>query len=232
MSIWVDATTIITSTLSGDIDFSSVQAYRSEAAWWVFGTITVLGGLMVYYLYRAIPFLDRHLERTIVVYTYIIIALIIFVGVIQRFATDIWWIPQAWHGQVAWSTTIPPLLFMVMAWFGCAFNVRLRTHLSFAEFRTNLPPKFQIMTLVLDAVLWMGFCIIVVTTTARVTVNSYNNFQIVLGTDNLMQWMFLITVPIAFVLMAGRVIENLLEDLRNYQAGRPLIEQAVIGGDV
>lgn len=232
MSIWADATTIITSTLSGDIDFSSVQAYRSEAAWWVFGTITVLGGLMVYYLYRAVPFLDRHLERTIVVYTYIIIALIIFVGVIQRFATDIWWIPQAWHGQVAWSTTIPPLLFMVMAWFGCAFNVRLRTHLSFAEFRTNLPPKFQIMTLVLDAVLWMGFCIIVVTTTARVTVNSYNNFQIVLGTDNLMQWMFLITVPVAFVLMAGRVIENLLEDLRNYRAGRPLIEQAVIGGDV
>ena len=232
MSIWADATTIITSTLSGDIDYSSVQAYRSEAAWWVFGAMTVLGGILVYYMYRAVPFLDRHLERTIVVWTYIVIALIIFVGVIQRFAADIWWIPQAWHGQVAWSTTVPPLLFMVMAWFGCAFNVRLRTHLSFAEFRTNMPPKLQILTLILDAVLWMGFCIIVVTTTARVTVNSYNNFQIVLGTDNLMQWMFLITVPVAFVLMAGRVIENLLEDLCNYREGRPLIQQAVIGGDV
>jgi hypothetical protein len=32
--------------------------------------------------------------------------------------------------------------------------------------------------------------------------------------------------------MAGRVIENLLEDLRNYREGRPLIQQAVIGGDV
>ena len=232
MSIWADATTIITSTLSGDIDYSSVQAYRSEAAWWVFGTMTVLGGILVYYMYRAVPFLDRHLERTIVIWTYIVIALIIFVGVIQRFAADIWWIPRAWHGQVAWSTTVPPLLFMVMAWFGCAFNVRLRTHLSFAEFRTNMPPKLQILTLILDAVLWMGFCIIVVTTTARVTVNSYNNFQIVLGTDNLMQWMFLITVPMAFILMAGRVIENLLEDLRNYREGRPLIQLAVIGGDV
>ena len=78
----------------------------------------------------------------------------------------------------------------------------------------------------------MGFCIIVVTTTARVTVNSYDNFQIVLGTDNLMQWKFLITVPIAFLLMAGRVWENFFEDLKRYRAGEPLIEQAVIGGDV
>lgn len=232
MSMWADAMTIVTSTLSGDIDFSSVQAYRSNAAWWVFGLLTVVGGIGVYFIYRAVPFLDRHLERTIVVWTYIVIALIIFVGVIQRFGPSYSWFPASWAGQAAWSTTIPPLLFMIMAWFGCAFNVRLRTHLSFAEFRTNMAPGMQIVVLMIDALLWMGFCIIVVTTTARVTVNSYNNFQIVLGTDNLMQWMFLITVPIAFILMAGRVIENLVEDLRNYRQGRPLIDQAVIGGDV
>lgn len=232
MSILADAGTIIGSTLTGDIDFSVVRAYRSPAAWWVFTPITLLGGLLVYWIYQRVPFLDRHLERTIVVYTYIIIALIIFVGVIQRFASDFWWIPSAWHGQVAWSTTIPPLLFMMMAWFGCAFNVRLRTHLSFNEFRSKMPPRMQIATLCMDAVLWMGFCIIVVTTTARVTVNSYDNFQIVLGTDNLMQWMFLITVPFAFILMAGRVWENLFEDLRRYRNNEPLINQAVIGGDV
>ena len=232
MSIWADAMTIVTSTLSGDIDFSSVQAYRSNAAWWVFGLLTVVGGILVFYMYRAVPFLDQHLERSIVVWTYIVIALIIFTGVIQRFGPNFSWFPDAWGGQPAWSTTIPPVLFMVMAWFGCAFNVRLRTHLNFSEFRTNMPPHLQIVALVADAVLWFGFCIIVVTTTARVTVNSYNNYQIVLGTDNLMQWMFLVTVPIAFILMAGRVIENLVEDLHNYRHGRPLIEQAVIGGDV
>ena len=232
MSVWSDMVTIVTSTLSGDISFQTVSAYRSAAAWWLFGPLTLLGGVLVYYIYRLVPFLDRHLERSIVVWTYIVIALIIFVGVIQRFATNFWWIPSAWAGQPAWSTTIPPLLFMVMAWFGCAFNVRLRTHLSFAEFRTNMPPPMQLAMLILDAVLWMGFCIIVVTTTARVTVNSYNNFQIVLGTDNLMQWTFLITVPIAFILMAGRVIENLIEDLHKYRTGQPLVEQAVIGGDV
>lgn len=225
MSIGTDIATIVTSTVTGDINFATVQAYRSNAAWYLFGPLTFVGGFLVYLMYRAVPFLDRHLERTIVVWTYIVIAGIIFVGVLQRFLPFL-------PGQPAWSTTIPPLLFMIMAWFGCTFNVRLRTHLSFSEFRSNFPRKGQLLCLTLDALLWFGFCVIVVTTTARVTVNSYDNFQIVLGTDNMMQWWFIITVPIAFILMAGRVIENFLEDLSNYRNGKPLIEQAVIGGDV
>ena len=62
------------------------------------------------------------------VYSYLAIALIIFWGVIDRFV---------FNDQEPWSTTIPPLLFMVMAWFGASYNVRLRTHLSFSEFRTS-----------------------------------------------------------------------------------------------
>jgi TRAP-type C4-dicarboxylate transport system permease small subunit len=124
------------------------------------------------------------------------------------------------------------MLFMMMAWFGCSFNVRLRTHLSFNEFRSKMRPQLQMLALWLDAILWFGFCVIVVTTTARVTANAVSNFMIVPGTNGLMQWWFIITVPFAFVLMAGRVLENLIEDIRRYRAGEPLVVQAVIGGDV
>lgn len=224
MSVWADIGNLVSSTLAGDA-FTMRTVYRTNAAWWVFAPLTAIGAVLVYYMYKAVPFLDRHLERTVVVYTYIIIAAIIFVGVLQRFLPFL-------PGQPPWSTTLPPMLFMIMAWFGCSFNVRLRTHLSFNEFRSKMPPKGQLVALTLDAVLWFGFCVIVVTTTARVTVNSIANFQIVPGTDNLMQWWFIITVPIAFVLMAGRVLENLIEDFSKFKAGKPLIEQSVIGGDV
>ncbi|MDB9838542.1 TRAP transporter small permease subunit [bacterium] len=217
--------TIISTMTVGEVDFQSVNAFRSQAAWFVFGPITAIGAILVYYMYKASPFLDRHLERSIVVYTYIIIAGIIFVGVLQRFLPFL-------PGQPPWSTTLPPMLFMVMAWFGCSFNVRLRTHLSFAEFRTKMNPKMQIAMLWLDAILWFGFCVIVVTTTSRVTANAVSNFMIVPGTNSLMQWWFIITVPVAFVLMAGRVLENLIEDIGKYRRGETLIEQAVIGGDV
>jgi len=221
---WADVGTILAG-LGGEIDFSSVRAFRSNAAWWVFAPITIVGAIFTFYMYRFVPFLDRHLERTIVVWTYIVIAGIIFTGVLQRFIPFL-------PGQPPWSTTLPPILFMIMAWFGCSFNVRLRTHLSFNEFRTKMSPKWQMATLTLDAVLWFLFCVIVVTTTSRVTVNAISNFMIVPGTNNLMQWWFIVTVPIAFILMAGRVLQNFVEDISNYRRGEPLIKQAVIGGDV
>ena len=280
MSIWSDMTTIVTATLSGDINFKVVQAYRSPGAWFVFGPVTLIGAMLFYYreklalgfeerlgysvtkfthpiialmltigllaaflkpvdaflsaatgdnlrlLVVFIPILlvllERTPERTIVVYCYIVMALIIFIGVIQRFVFSV---------QVPWSTTIPPLLFMVMAWYGATFNVRLRTHLSFSEFRTKFGPRGQLFCLTFDNILWLTFCIIVVTTTARVTVNTYDNFAIVLGTDDIMRWWFIITMPMCFILLATRAIENIAEDFTKYRNGDPLIEQAVIGGD-
>ena len=199
------------------------NALASEGAWYVGTVATAIGGLIVMWIYRMVPLLDRHLERTIMVYSYLAIAFIIFWGVIDRFV---------FSNQQPWSTTIPPLLFMIMAWFGAAFNVRLRTHLSFAEFRTIMPRWGQMACLSLDAVLWFVFAVIVVVTTSRLTALSASNFQIVLGTDNVMQWWFLLTAPMAFILMTGRVFENLADDIANWRSGEPLIRQAVIGGDV
>ena len=221
MSIWSDMSTIVTATLSGDINFKVVQAYRSDGAWFVFGPLTVIGAILVNYIYKMVPWVDRNFERMIAVTAYIIIALIIFVGVIERFV---------FSSQVPWSTTIPPLIFMIMSWYGCSYNVKLRTHLSFSEFRSKMSPKAQYRCLVMDNVLWFVFCIIAVTTMSRITVNTYDNFAIVLGTDGVMRWWFIVTMPVAFVLMAGRVLSNALIDRRRYLNNETLIEQAVIGG--
>ena len=258
-----------------------MQAYRSEAAWFVFGPLTILGAIAFYYRERFAERLEDRLgysatkithpiisvllllgmlaaflppmndllntitlgylavlvvfgpillimfertpERTIVIYCYIIMASIIFIGVIQRFVFSV---------QVPWSTTIPPLLFMIMAWFGATFNIRLRTHLSFSEFRTKFGPKGQLFWLTFDNFLWLVFCIILVTTMSRTTVNTYDNFAIVLGTDDTMRWWFMVTMPVCFILLATRAVENVVEDFANYKSGDPLIKQAVIGGDV
>ena len=280
MSIMTDMSAIVSATLTGDITFKTVQAYRSPAAWFVFGPLTLIGAVLFYYRERLaerfearlgysvtkythpiialvlvfglaaaflppvqavmatatgdniralvvfIPviliLLERTPERTIVVYAYIVMAAIIFIGVIQRFVFSV---------QVPWSTTIPPLLFMVMAWYGATFNVRLRTHLSFTEFRSKFGRGGQLFWLTSDNVLWLLFCIIAVTTTSRVTVNTYDNFAIVLGTDDVMRWWFLITMPVCFTLLAARALENILEDFAKYRNGDEMMQQAVIGGD-
>jgi len=198
-------------------------ALRTEGAWLFGAFVTIVGGLIMMFVYKKVPFIDRHLEKTIMVWSYLAIAYIIFMGVIDRFI---------FNDQQPWSTTIPPFLFMIMAWFGAAYNVRLRTHLSFSEFRSRMPRAGQMFCLMLDGVLWLGLAVIVTTTTLRLTANSAANFQIVLGTDNTMQWWFIATIPVAFVLLAARVFENMSDDIARWRKNEPLIQQAVIGGDV
>lgn len=221
MSVWSEAFAIVPTLFGGDW-WEITQALRTSGAWITGSLFTVIGGLLVMALYNAVPFIERHLERTLMVYSYLGIAVIIFVEVIRRFVFSV---------QEPWSTTFPPVLFLVMAWVGCAYNIKLRTHLAFSEFRNAMPRPLQFFCLSLDAVLWTVFCIIVVVTSSRVTANAADNFQILEGTDNFMKWWFLITMPIAFVMMAGRVFQNWAEDLRNLKSGAPLISQAVIGGD-
>ncbi|MGF1445208.1 MAG: TRAP transporter small permease [Pikeienuella sp.] len=212
----------VVSALMSDDAWAMREAFRTPSAWPVGLVAMLLFAGVVLVIYKLIPAVDRHLERTVMVWSYLIIAGVIFVEVFRRFVLS---------EQVPWSTTLPPFLFLIMTWFGCSFNIRQRSHLAFAEFRTNMGPKGQMACLVLDAVLWLVFCWIVVVTSARVAANSASNFQILLGTDNVLQWWFLATVPLAFTLMATRVIENLLEDIANYRAGRELVRPAVIGAD-
>ena len=219
---WLDGVgAILAASAAGDAWMLS-DALGSPAAWPLGLAATIFGGMAVALLYRAVPWLDRHLEPAVMVTSYLLIGGIIFVEVIRRFGFGV---------QAPWSTTIPPFLFLIMTWVGCSWNVRLRTHLAFTEFRTALPRSLQMACLTLDAVLWVGFAWVVVTTSTRVAANSAANFQIMLGTDDVMQWWFLVCVPVAFVLLAARAMENLAQDWARYRAEAPLIEPAVIGAD-
>ncbi len=220
-SIFGDAAGVIAAIFSGD-SWEMKQAFGGQGLWLI-GLVGTLGGAWLFAeLYRLVPFIEKHLERALMVWSYLLIAGIIFVEVFRRFILN---------EQAPWSTTLPPYLFLIMTWFGCAYNVRLRTHLSFSEFRINLPRIAQIMCLWLDAILWIGFSWIVIVTSLRVVVNSAANFQIMLGTDDVMQWWFLLSVPISFVILAARAYQNLMEDMANYRSGEELISTAVIGGD-
>ncbi len=222
MGSWVTEVGAVFGAIMSYDSWEMNQAFRTEGAWIVGFFATLIGGLLVVQIYKRVPFIDKHLERTVMVWTYLIISAVIFVEVFRRFILS---------EQAPWSTTLPPFLFLIMTWFGCSYNVRLRTHLAFAELRMNLPRAGQLATLCLDATLWFVFCWVVVVTSMRVVANSAANFHILLGTDDILQWWFLVTVPISFILLCARVFENLHEDFANYRSGADIISPAVIGGE-
>lgn len=221
MSIWSDAAALASALASQD-SFEIRNALR-PGSMYILGTVyLLLSGFGLAWLYHRSPMVERYCERVVMITCYLAIALIIFWGVIDRFV---------FSSQQPWSTTLPPLLFMIMAWFGAAYNVRVRTHLSFAEFRTMMPRAGQFACQCLDFVLWFGFALILLVTTLRLVALSASNFQIVLGTNDTMQWWFLLAAPVAATLMAARAVENLQDDVSNLRSGKPLIRQAVIGGN-
>ncbi|WP_422033263.1 TRAP transporter small permease [Roseovarius sp.] len=222
MTGWFDGAGEIFSALAEGDSWMLSEAMRAPAVWPLGLAAMLAAAILILLLYRLSPWFERNFESTVMVVSYLAIGGIIFVEVFRRFVLS---------EQAPWSTTLPPFLFLIMTWFGCSYNVKLRTHLAFAEFRTAMPRTGQMACLLLDAALWIGFSWVVVVTSTRVVANSASNFQIMLGTDNIMQWWFLISVPLAFTVLVARVLENLIEDFANYRSGAPLLRQAVIGGD-
>lgn len=222
MSIWSDTATLFAALASQD-SFEIRGALRANSTYLIGAVFLAVAGWIMAWIYHRVPLFERYFERTVMVTSYLTIAFIIFWGVVDH---------GCWLENTNRSTTIPPLLFMIMAWFGAAYNIRVRTHLSFSEFRTMMPRTGQFLCLCIDFVLWFGFALIFLVTTMRVVALSASNFQIVLGTDNTMQWWFLLAGPVAATLMAARAVENIQDDVKNYRTGQPLIKQAVIGGDV
>jgi len=77
-------------------------------------------------------------------------------------------------------------------------------------------------------VLWIIFAGIVIYYTCLQVYNSYDNFAIVGGTDNVMEWWFYLATPLAWSLIVVRVIQRFLQDHKAYKAGEPFVLQGLL----
>ena len=161
--------------------------------------------------------IERNIEKTAILLCYTSMAGIIFVEVIRRFL---------FNEQAPWSTTIPIYLFLWLTWMGASYNTMRRSHLRFTEVRERLPYKAQFACLLLDAVCWFGMGAIVIYYSIEQVYISWDNFAIVQGTDDVMQWWFYMATPVAWSLLLIRVLQNLVQDIRTFRAGEPLTTQA------
>lgn len=170
-----------------------------------------------------VRWLDRHAERVLILVAYSAMALIIVYAVFQRFVLG---------EQVPWSTSIPIYLFLWVTWIGCSYNVRKRTHLVFNDFRLRMSYGMQFAMMWFDAILWIVFGAIVLYFTIEQTLLVEQNFAIVQGTDNVMQWWFYLATPLAWTLLIVRVLQNLWEDIGRWRRREPfLVDIQTIGGD-
>ncbi len=171
---------------------------------------------------KALYWAFQNIEKFFIITSYGAMTAIIFIEVIRRFM---------FNEQSAWSTTIPIYLFLWLAWMGASYNTQKRSHLRFTEMRERLSYRGQFACLILDAVLWFIMGAVVIYFSVEQVYISYDNFSIVQGTDDVMQWWFYLATPMAWALLLVRVTQNFVGDCRDFKAGRPLAVHAPTFGD-
>jgi len=174
-------------------------------------------------LFALLRWFDKNTERYLILVAYSAMALIIVWAVFERFVLK---------SQIPWSSSIPIYLFLWVTWIGCSHNVRKRTHLVFNDVRIRASYKFQFALMCLDAVLWYVFGAIVLYFTVEQTLLVKQNWAIVQGTDDIMQWWFYLATPVAWTILLIRVTQNLVEDVRRYKNNEPfLVDIQTIGAE-
>lgn len=209
---------------TGDNIFLFARLLRQSEVWIIFAPIFIALVAFAVLLLR-VPFIDRNLERWTMIVLYLLMTAIIFAEVLRRSAASLGWTDaSAWAG----SATVPAWIFLVLTWIGAAYSIKRRTQLNFNEVRSLMPRGAQFAMLGLDWLLWTGFAYIVFVVSVQRTVGSAANFQIIGGTDGMMQWWFYAAIPACWVLLAARAWLVFADDRRARRDGLPLINQASI----
>lgn len=163
---------------------------------------------------RAIvTWLDRNLEKTVILTAYTTCAGIVAVEVFRRYFFSM---------QAPWSTTIPAYMFLWLTWIGAAHGVKIRAHLSFSEVRAALPRKAQFLLMQLDNLLFLTFATVVIVYAGDLLKLQWDNGSVVPGTDTIQQWWFYLATPVGWSLLCVRVIQNMIQDFADMRAGDAL----------
>lgn len=161
----------------------------------------------------ALSWLDRNLEKIVILAAYTTCAGIVAVEVVRRYFFAV---------QAPWSTTVPAYMFLWLTWVGAAYGVKIRAHLSFGELRAVLPRGVQFALMQLDNLLFLALASVIIYYGFDLLVLQYDNASVVPGTDTIPQWWFYSATPVGWGLLCFRVVQNMIEDIRLMASGQPM----------
>jgi TRAP-type C4-dicarboxylate transport system permease small subunit len=160
-------------------------------------------------MWSVLAWLDRNLEKTIIIAAYSTCAGIIAVEVFRRYVLS---------EQAPWSTTVPAYMFLWLTWIGAAHGAKIRAHLSFGEVRDRLPRNVQFVLMQI----FYGVGLLHL---------QFDNQSVVPGTDTIPQWWFYSATPVGWLLLVFRVLQNVVKDCISMRTGAPLLVGSGLAAD-
>jgi TRAP-type C4-dicarboxylate transport system permease small subunit len=152
--------------------------------------------------------LDKNLEKVIVVVTTTVLLSASFLGVVTRYGFNM---------SLTWTEEVSLFALIWLAYFGAAISVTRRRHL-----RIELLPMLlfgkrgQKMVNILVNIIFLGFALFIVKGTLDMTLLAYRTNQVFAATG-IRRWTSIAAVPCAFSVLAVRVFQDTLRQFAEYK---------------
>ncbi|PWG64531.1 TRAP transporter small permease [Spiribacter halobius] len=161
---------------------------------------------------KLLRLIDRNAERYLLLVFYLFIVLTVTSEVLRRFLLS--------YSSV-WGEEAARFAFIYLAWIGAAAAVKERAHLRIDILLQMAPAGLQRALYVFGDVMTLLLAVIALIYSWGPLETSLRYGSVTAGLRVSEAW-FLAAVPLGFSLMIFRVLQALVQDWRDFRAGRPV----------
>ena len=154
---------------------------------------------------KIIRFLDTRSEEIVVVVALALMFVIISIQVFMRYVMQ---------SSLSWSEELARYLFVLFVNVGISFGVKTKKHIRVELFSMWLPQKGKTVIRVLADIIFLAFAVVIIYygfITATM-IFMFNQTSPALG---LPMGLVYVTLPVSYILVLIRLIQNIAEPLRN-----------------
>lgn len=153
---------------------------------------------------KVIRWLDEHLEEYMIVILTAVMTILLFLQVLFRFVLNL---PLAWVEEIS-------LYSMVwLCYFGCSLAIKMREHLKMEIITNFLKPKAKKIFDMISLILFFAFAVFVLYHVTLLTVDILQRGQVTAVLE-IPKWIPYAGVPVAFLLMLIRMIQDFIRTIR------------------
>lgn len=156
--------------------------------------------------------IDKNGERYLLLVFYTLVVAVIGVEVIRRFIFSF---------SSIWGEEIARFAFIYLTWIGASAGVKNRSHIRIDVIYSWVPDRHHVWLYVLADVATMVFAVVALYY-SMIPIWTSINFDNVTDGLRINRSFFLVAVPLGFTMTMGRVVQNLVRDIKDHKAGRPV----------
>lgn len=156
--------------------------------------------------------LDENGERYLLLVFYTLVVAVIGVEVIRRFVFSF---------SSIWGEEIARFAFIYLTWIGASAAVKSRSHIRIDLIYGWVPERHHVWLYVFADVATMVFAMVAFYY-SLVPIATSINFDSVTDGLRINRTYFLAAVPLGFAMTMVRVVQNVVRDVRDHRAGRPV----------